>query len=84
MCEHGKLIAAIEVTPDIIRLMAAVLTYRWSDLVAQERPIIFEETAIDALGALTQTRLISFLVTHKPQPISGADMAWVLFGRRPM
>jgi hypothetical protein len=25
-----------------------------------------------------------YLITHKPQPISGADMAWVWFGRRPM
>jgi len=26
----------------------------------------------------------AYLITHKPQPISGADMAWVLFGQRPM
>jgi biuret amidohydrolase len=25
-----------------------------------------------------------FLITHKPQPISGADRAWGWFGRRPM
>jgi hypothetical protein len=31
-----------------------------------------------------QPRSSNFLITHKPQPISGADMASVLFGRRPM
>jgi hypothetical protein len=29
-------------------------------------------------------RAKEILITHKPQPISGADTAWVWFGRRPM
>jgi hypothetical protein len=37
-----------------------------------------------AFSAITADTLKVFLITHKPQPISGADMAWVWFGRRPM
>jgi hypothetical protein len=36
------------------------------------------------IGIARFRRTKAFLITHKPQPISGADMAWVLFGRRPM
>jgi hypothetical protein len=63
--------------------MAAAIALRADYESTQLRELARQSEDADQVRRLLALALV-YLITHKPQPISGADRALVWFGRQPM